>query len=235
MLLLKKLLRLPSPIDLGWSKSNALPMREFTPETKEKTWEDWNIYVKKHYPYRYFFAETLLKFVKYKLWFPIYAPISQFYYYLTSHLIPSRKYHWLDLRQLNEEDSNSNDYYDWGWCSTDRRMVFAIINLFQQFVEKDFPSFYRPTLQEISNNKYLQRERDVYFEVKAIDYWWRIERKALNEQIEKYQFLWNEAHKNNSPKKNFFWEKLLKSEKELDNQLDNILIRIIKIRRYLCN
>lgn len=232
MLFLRKLLRLPSPIDLGWSKTNALPMRQFTPDTKEHTWEDWDVQVRTQHPYKYFFAETLPYFLKYRLWFPLYAPISQLYYYLISHLLPSRKYHWLDLRQL-EEDPNSYDYYNWGWCSTDRRMVFALINLFQQFMEKTFPTLDCPTLQAASIDKQCQQDRDLYFEIKAIDQWWRIERKNLNEQIDKYQSLWHEAHKKNSPRKEFFWKKLQKSEKELEDQLDNILIRILKIRRYL--
>src|SRR6185295_2256450 len=95
----KKLVGLPSPRDLGWSQHNALEDEEFSDEPKGKTWQDWHRYVKQLHPTKYFIVESLPKFFRYNVYWPIKRPIEKAHYWLVSHLIPSRRYHMLDLRQ----------------------------------------------------------------------------------------------------------------------------------------
>src|SRR5271170_3121827 len=99
MLFLRKLCKLPSPVDLGWSQSNALEDEMFSDEPTGKTWQDWNKTVKEMRPVRYWISETFGDFVRYKIWLPIVQPIENARYWLVSHLVPSRRFHMLDLRQ----------------------------------------------------------------------------------------------------------------------------------------
>ena len=72
MLFFRKLLKLPTPVDLGWSEYNALEDEDFSPEPQGKTWQDWHRTVKEMHPVKYFLAETLADWIYYKIWFPDY-------------------------------------------------------------------------------------------------------------------------------------------------------------------
>ena len=108
MVFLRRWLRLPSPVDLGWSKTDALGMRRFTPYQEGKTWEDWHEYVQIRYPIRYFLAEAVPEWGKHWLiW-----PIRRFWAWLLDYLLPSRRYHLLDLRGVDPLSSYRHGYLD---------------------------------------------------------------------------------------------------------------------------
>ena len=122
MFLLKKIFKLPSPQDLGRSDCNALPSRNFTPDCEGYTWEDWREEVKKKYPIKYFFSETMVDFIKYNMYYPIYRPIKDTKYCLVSHLVPGRRYHILDLRQPKGNIDESNLTVD-DWNKYSKMMI----------------------------------------------------------------------------------------------------------------
>jgi len=117
---LRHWLVLPSPIDLGWSESDALGLRQFDPYHEGKTWEDWTDHVKQHYPVRYFLLEVVPRwFRSWVVW-----PSRRIYELILDHLLPSRRYHQLDLRGVDPLSVYRHGYLDpcdvfWlaGWAS----------------------------------------------------------------------------------------------------------------------
>jgi hypothetical protein len=107
-LLLRRWLRLPSPVDLGWSDTDALGMRQFTPYQEGKTWEDWTDYVRAHHPVRYFLAEILPLWVQRRfIW-----PVERFCSLVLDHVLSSRRYHLLDLRGVDSLSHYRHGYLD---------------------------------------------------------------------------------------------------------------------------
>jgi hypothetical protein len=100
--------RLPTPIDLGWSDRDALGLRQLTPYQEGRTWEDWAAHVRAHYPVRYFLNEVLPLWLK--SWFV--WPLERCWAWLLDHLVPSRRYHLLDLRGVDPIDRYQHGYID---------------------------------------------------------------------------------------------------------------------------
>jgi len=73
--------------------------------------------MKGHHPIRYFLADTIPYFIRYKVWFPLTRPIKNVYYWFISHVVPSRQYHMLNLRQSGE--------YRYGWRNVSEKMLYA--------------------------------------------------------------------------------------------------------------
>jgi len=236
MLFFRKLFKLPGPKELGVSAHDALELREFSPDTEGYCWEDYHVDVKKKYPIRYFFAETLADFIRYKIWFKIARPISDLKYWLVSHCVPSRRYHMLDLRQPCN-NKNNYDCYRYGFVNTSDQMLYAMFNLLDQFVKHEMESFYCPSEEEIIKSPELQSQRDLYFEILAIHRWW-FEEKLESMKIED-DFLseWSNARKDIEKRKNGEAEKLFnqlqKIKEDRDAKLEEIISRLMKIRKSL--
>lgn len=236
MLFLRKLFKLPGPKELGWSDSNALEMREFSDEPQGKTWEDWYEYCKEQYPVKYFLSETLIKFIKYKLWFPIKIPVGSAWYWFISHTIPSRRYHMLDLRQFCGKNEISNhDCYRYGWSDVPEKMLYAIFNLLGEFLNKesviDLTKWY--SQEEISKDYGMKRQQDALDEARMIYRWWLVGRKQARKEIDDIRTEWYDARKNKDPKKEEYWDLARKLEEEFENTTDDMIARVMKIRRTL--
>jgi hypothetical protein len=225
-----KIFQLPSPSDLGWtdSKYNALPMRMFNKIPGEKTWEDWEELMRKDYPIRYFFSETL------PMWFSIKirSPIKDTWYRIICHTLPSRKYHWLDLRQKPDKEMGHQGY-KYGWIDSDTKMLYALFNILNKFVEEEMPHWYCPSEEDVQVEPHLLHQRNSWLETKAIHYWWNVER--LRQQKEHTDLLhrWSEAQKNNDPETHQLWDQLRKAEKAQEDKEDEMIGRLLKIRRSL--
>jgi hypothetical protein len=103
-----KLIRLPSPVDLGWSEHNALGMRQFTPYQEGKTWEDWRDYVREKHPVKYWVNEEFPRWVKSTfVW-----PFERLRNKVLDHVVPSRRYHLLDLRGIDPLAEYRHGYLD---------------------------------------------------------------------------------------------------------------------------
>jgi hypothetical protein len=237
MLFFRKLLKLPTPVDLGWSKYNALEDELFSDEPQGKTWQDWHKTVKKMHPVKYWFAETFADFVRYKLWFPIKVPLETAHYWFVSHFIPRRRYHMLDLRQPcgKGEFNEIGDCYRYGWRDVPEKMLFAIFNLLGEYLNKEQPQDLTKwyTLEQIEEDETLKRQHAELEEAKAIYQWWTVGRKEEQRIHDRLLHDWSEAKKHKSPNKDHLWEMLKQYDIDMLNKTEEMIARLMKIRRSL--
>lgn len=212
---------LPSPIKLGLSDSNALGSKHFGNQPGQPTWEDWEEKVKKMYPVRYWLIEELWPWIRVK-WR---IHVTDRWYWLVSHVVPSRRYHMLDLRQPKG--------YRYGWLDSDSQMTYALFNILNNFVEHEMGDWYCPSEEEIEANPGLLRQRNHWLETKAIHHWWNVERLRQQEKHDKLLHDWSEARKANSHNVQQLWDDLKKAEKALEDKEEEMLLRLVKIRRSL--
>ncbi len=239
----KKLFQIPGPADLGMSKSNnAMPSRYFPNGPDDVTWEDYYERIKKDYPVRGFFAVTLPE-----AWRALVRKMTSkpkaFKYWLVSHLVPSRRYHMLDLRQ----PSGSVDEYRYGWIDTDWQMVYALFNLLVRFVEKEAPSgYFVPSEEDAAKdteegecNQYtgLKRQLDNHKEYMAIYKYWKTDRRVTEKKYADALSAWSSAHQASkgfdTPEVKKLWEEMNSIKEQNDKTLENMLHRLIKVRHCL--
>lgn len=232
MLFLRKLLKLPSPIELGWSDHDALEDEGWSdPPFHGKTWQDWRRTVKSMHPIKYWIAETVGDFLRYKIWLPMTRPFETARYWLVSHLVPKRRYHMLDLRQPGPEG------YKYGWCDVPEKMLYAMFNMLNQFVEGELINYYCPSEKEIAEASsedeafILQRQRDYVFEVKSIHRWWNIERPQMLSLHQKTLNEWYSSRKTDTNKAEKRWELMKRQDLEFENKTDEMIARLMKVRR----
>jgi hypothetical protein len=169
-----KFLRLPTPVELGKAKYNALPMEGFGAKENDYTWSAWRNEMKQDYPIKYFIYETFTTWFRRK----ITKPISDFKYYIVSHTI--RKYHMLDMR-------NKENDYAFGWIDCDAQLLYASMAIMENFIiEQDTPSrliwlkeelVKDPNCEEFNWNDKIKFCEDLL----AIQKWWRVERPKNTE------------------------------------------------------
>ena len=162
MRFLRKLFKLPSPVDLGWSDTDALQSKLFTPDCDGYTWEDWENTVQKMHPVKFFFGKTVPDTFRYRIWLPIVRPIETFRYWVVSHVIPSRRYHMLDLRQpIAKGELANHDAYRYGWRDVPEKMLYAWFNLLAEYMEEnpyDLTKDY--TMEQINADIGMKRQHE---------------------------------------------------------------------------
>jgi hypothetical protein len=239
MLKLRKLLKLPSPVDLGWSDCDALQSREFTPDCDGYTWEDWHDTVKSMHPIKYFIAETFGDFLRYKVWLRISRPFSDVYYWFVSHFVPSRRYHMLDLRQpCSKGDLSNFDCYRYGWTDVPQKMLYAWFNLLKEYLEEepyDLTKDY--TLEQINADVGMKMQHESLQEAKLIHRWWTVDLKKEYKTLADIRHQWSELRQDKAAREKGDDEKfrvvMTNVEKELEDKTDEMLMRLIKLRRSL--
>jgi hypothetical protein len=221
----KNLVTLPSPRDLGWSKHNALEDEEFSDNPRGKTWQDWHRHVKQAHPTKYLFVETIPKFFRYKVWFPVKRPFEKAHYWFVSHVIPSRRYHMLDLRQEGG--------YRYGWQDVPEKMLYAMFNLLGEYLNEETPhdltDYY--TEEQIEADVGLKSQQDSINEARAIYHWWKVGRKQEEQAITEARDTWYKNRKKGG--KQEYWDKLRELEEAYENKTDEMITRLMKIRRTL--
>ena len=210
---------LPSPIKLGMSDSNALGSRHFGNQPGQPTWEDWEEKVKEMYPVRFFLVEELWPWfrVKWKI------HVSDRWYWFVSHVVPRRRYHMLDLRQPKPG-------YRYGWLDSDSQILYALFNILNNYVKNEMPDAYCPSEEEVEENPGLLYQRNHWLETRAIHHWWNVERLRQQKAHDEVLNAWSEARKTNAPEVQKLWDELKKTEKDLAEKEEEMLIRLIKIR-----
>lgn len=222
----KRWWKLPSPVDLGWSEYNALEDAEWSDEPKGKTWQDWHAHVKSKYPVHYFLVETVPDWFRTKIWWPIKHPAERLHYWLVSHLIPSRRYHMLDLRQKNG--------YRYGWQDVPEKMLYAMFNLLGEYLEEgpnDLTQWY--TREQIEADEGMKAQQDAIDEARAIYHWWTVEKPANEKARDGMLHTWASAKKAKDPKKQEYWDTMQKMEEDNEAKTDEMIARLMKIRRTL--
>lgn len=233
MLFLRKLLKLPTPVDLGWSKTNALALEDFNHHPDSKTWEDWHRTVKEMHPIRYWIAETAADEIRYSV-ISFFRPLETLRYWFVSHFIPSRRYHMLDLRQPRMK-GDKNSGYRYGWQDVPEKMLYAMFNLLGEYLNKEQPvdlTLYY-THEQIEDDPHLKAQQKVFEEANSIYYWWTKTRHEENAHCDKLLNDWYEAHKNKEDSKDELHTLLENQEKLNEEKIDEMISRLVKIRRNL--
>lgn len=159
----EKWLKLPQP-------PQALPMRCLT-GGDQYCWEDYYADLKNKYPIRYFIYETIPLYYARWVWSDVsHAPLQKLIYWLKCHILPSYKFHLIDIRQSKQD----GDRYEYGWIDTDQKLVLACKKLFMEYVEKELEGHF-PEI-EGSCGEYYQ-------EIKTIYNYWKVERPSWQAKI----------------------------------------------------
>jgi hypothetical protein len=234
---LPKCFRLPTPMELGKSKYNALPLKGFmSPSQKgEYTWDDWHRDMKKQYPIKYFITEDVFDWFDSKR-----RRINDAIYWLKSHTI--RKYHLLDLRQ--PKTTSYCDSYRYGWIDSDRQMLLALFNILVNFCEKEKNvSEYIQFLKEEQNNNtdniplYDYSEQIKMFEeILDLYKYWKVDRPEKQKYLGDLLHRWSESRKEDEDNSwvdrgsQELFDEHTKLEKELLEEEECNMIRLIKVR-----
>jgi hypothetical protein len=221
MRILKKLWKLPTPKELGWSDSNALPSRDFSPNAIGKTWEDWDEKVKTDYPVRYFLVEQLHPWLLRKYHRLVKDPI----YYLKCHLFPKHKYHLIDIREPNG--------YRFGWIDADHKMILALFTILNDFVKNEMSQKYCPSEEEVHTDPHLLKQRNAYLEIKVIHYWWNIERLRQEKAHDDLLSAWSGAKHSQATTVHQLWDDLQKIQEANEAKTEEMIERLLKIRHHL--
>ena len=207
-------------------KPYALPLRAFSPHTKEKTWEDWREQAKKKHPFRFWLHETLPHWFRVR----ITMNIEHWWYWLRTHTY--NRYHILDLR------SDAGIIYRWGWVEVDAAMMIACFNLLRSFVEKqdglaylkwEDASWYSNASQDEKDMH--DRQRTELLDIKSLYDWWMVGRQKEHEEVDASYELDSGGIKLaiGSPKLRAYGDAM----RELDDKDDEMLSRLVKYRRHL--
>src|ERR1700677_568795 len=233
MLYFNKWFKLPGPKDLEMSdNNNAMPSEFFRNNKTETTWEQYYEYLACTFPIRYFLAATLPQFFR-DSWRKFSRLFTDAHYWLVSHLVPGKRFHWLDLRQPNG--------YRYGWCDNDHRMECALINLFKEYVEKELTTnHWVPTEEEAAkddgiNCNYMgfKNQLKKYKEVMEIYNWLTKERAIELQEEEDKCTEWSDARKVWADNYEELWAELKALTERNEAKLEEMLQKIIKIRHYL--
>jgi hypothetical protein len=230
---IRKLLRLPSPSDLGWSSSEfseAMPIRAMATPPDRKCWEDYEEYLVSTYPVRGFLAITLTNAAM-GVWWDASRPFKDAWYWLVSHT--ARRHHMLDLRQPKPG-------YRFGWLDSDSKMEYALFNILNDYVKNEMPHFYLPSEEDIAKEpnewgqrKALQRQRENGLEVLAIHRWWNVERPALEKMIDERLTEWNGIFNqigHDKAVEHAKFQAIREPEEQLAKELEEMMIRLVKVR-----
>lgn len=244
MIYFKKLIKLPGPKDIGMSDSNyAMSSEFFRNNSTEKTWEDFYARIKKDYPIRYFFASTAPSFFRH-FWMKLTAKPFNFIYWLKCMILPSHKFHLIDIREKNTETNIIP--YRFGWIDSDVKMTFAMFKILCDFVEKEMPvGYFIPNEEDASkdngdcNSKYpgYKSQREQYLKIMEIYNYWNTDRFILNNEYNAALSAWDNSREKSKGDKNSETEELYQKMEILsakkDKKLEEMLHRLIDIRHSL--
>lgn len=238
LLKLPKWLRVPSPVDLGRAKHNALPMHGIGNPNNSYTWEEWREEVQTKHPVRYFFFETI------PLWFSvkIKMPIQEAIYWTKCKLFKKYKFHLIDIRNTNYKH-DSLGKYTYGYVDPLNKILYASFAILSKHVETadSGPKFQIQWLKEelAKNDNEIHGSRAA-LEKKIADYqtildlyeWWNVTRPILLKKCD-------DALISDSKKSNKDVLEKYKDSNAADEQLEkeecDALKRLADIRMYLWN
>ncbi len=200
--------KLPTPKQLGFSNN-------------ELSYDGWLALVKERHPIKYFFLRSLPDVFKMAV-----RSIEQIHYWTLSHLLPSRKFHMLDLRQPNE--------YRWGYVDVPKRMLFAIFNLLAVYVEEEDP--YIISDEEVEADPMLADQQFITNEARDIHYWWTVERPAKSKEIDAMLHQWLslvESGKEEDKNTKILYANYSRYRCAEEQKVDEQVMRVMKIRKSL--
>lgn len=227
---LEKICGLPTPKDLGMSKSNALGSREFTPDQEGPMWEDYYDFLSKMYKKQYK-RYKLIKDIDFWISVHIIMNIEEFIYFIKSNTY--RKHHMLDLRQPKDVKFG-HDSYRWGYIDVEHKLTYAVFNLVEMYINGgNHIKFSEEDLKDPS----VKEQNEIHLKIKDLLEWWKIDRKAQHEEYDRLLKTWSVLHKIKEKRKNgeadAAHDKLHEHEKMMEEELQEKLIEVIKLKQYL--
>lgn len=217
----------PTPKELGVSESNSLPIRSITPDVKIFTWEDYYCKLQELYPKKFWIykqIQTILFFLNCN----VYKPVYNVYWFIVYNTF--KKYHFLDLRQV---ETNTIDSYKYGYRDPSSKMVYAMFNILDEYIKNTIFLTEDDVKNDKLNNLKYQYEHEQ--EAKYLHEWWHIYRKKDLQKFNDLQDKWYNLRKTHysSKKEKQLFANLNKMEIDLEQELDEHLIRLVKIRKGL--
>ena len=154
--------------------------------------------------------------------------IGHAWYWFRSHTYT--RYHLIDIRDPRHD-------YSWGWIDRDHAMLMACFTLLRSYVEKEYP-FCR-----IDWNS-DDRHKQAAMEIRALYRWWTVDRQREWLAQEKaaddlYIFdlpigtSFEERRTDRTPEQQARWDSWVDQEDVLEKKDDDMLMRLIQIRRFL--
>lgn len=206
----RDLLRIPDPKKLGWNDRNALPMRFCGyPDEDAKTWEDYDEYIKKHYPIRYFLGFTVANHISYKFY-----KYGRKFYELKCRFIPSMQFHVLRLKGVDP----TLKHYTYGYLTPGYQMELAVWACLRNFVENG--DHYDPEVmwsdEEVRKEPWYLPRKHAYDEATLLYKWITVDKKIEFDELNKL------PHK----------ERWI-AEEEFSKKNREMLKRVIDIQDYL--
>lgn len=231
MIYFNKIFKFPSPKDVGMSEyHNGMPIDLFNDDDRP-TWSDYYTKMKHDYPVKFFFASTLPTFIR-DTWFHLIGwQLRDFKWWFKSFII--RRDHLLDLRQPMI-DKSSGGYYRHGYLEPDQKMLYAMFNILNEFVGESLNDvMYCPTEKDVREDEHggMKEQLDRYFEIIAIHRWWNIDRLAEYKAYSDALRTWSEAKKAKSPDAERLFKELNAMEQANEATLDDMIARLMKVRR----
>lgn len=246
MIYFQKLFKLPGPKAMGMSDNDyAMPSEFFRNNPEETTWEMYYDKVKELYPVRFFLASTLPGFFRWR-WLDLKRPFEDATYWLKCHLLTEHKYHLVDIRNAAKHDSLLP--YTHGWMDTDWRMVYAMFSLLIDFVEKEMPhSYFIPSEEDAAkddgtcsiDNPYsgYKDQLSRHKEYMAIYNYWMVERPEEEKKNNKLLEIWSDLRKASkgleTEEVKAAWKVHNEADAARDAKLEEMLVRLLKIRHCL--
>lgn len=233
MLYFNKIFKFPNPKELGMSDHrNAMAMDfdgRLWDDNGDKTWSYYYNYLKKTYPVKFFFASTLPEFIR-DTWLKLIGwKLRDFKWWFESFII--RRDHMLDLRQPKSNKFGDVDHYRHGYIDIDTKMVYAMFNLLTNFVLNE--RMYMPSAEDIAKEPILQTQLDKYNEIYAIYNWWNKDRKLEYKEANDALTAWSVAKRIKSSYTKQLWDNLQALNKRNEDKLEEMLVRVLNIRKYL--
>ena len=226
---IKKIFALPGPKDLGMSNDNHSMIWKSNPNATGHSWDDYYAVIKKDYPIRFFFQETLVNYFNRN----IKNPIERGYWFILNTFHPKHRHHILDLR----EPKNLTDGYRRGWIDSDTKLALAMFKIVVDFVEKEMPgshveySLEAALLDDAGDQDSFgcRRQYDFAQEIKASYNYWTVERHELQKQSDLLLSMWHSAHRAGRKCDDLFNASNIQEEYNA-NKLKEMMHRIIEIK-----
>jgi hypothetical protein len=240
MIYLNKIFKIPGPKDLGMSRANYAMASVYFTSGDELTWEDYYAKVKKDYPIKYFISATLIGFFV-RIYRCNLRRVTDAFYWFKCNYIKKHKYHLLDLRQpkkITFTKSNgvvktklNPEHYSYGWRDIDDRMIFAIFGLLNEYVKHELNVI---TDEDVKADPNLITFKDNQDEILAIHNWWNNERPQAMDEIDRASSKWGKlSNLKRAEAKTRAWTDLINKETQFEAKTDEMIARLMKIRRTL--
>lgn len=220
-----KFFTLPTPAELGRTDGEALPSREWSPETTDYTWEDYEEELARRFPVRWNIRRfgRWLRRTWYRLDMAWFGLVSRFWL----------KQHLLDYRKCGDQD------YRGGYIDACDAMPIAMFGILKSFVEEcgvvqqteELEAHLReasPDSLDDEDRLMLSRSLDSKKEMVTLYQWWVEGRKEEERQLGQILTLLDEKPISKNEYKRRL-EAYGKKEREISETQMQMMLRLVRV------